>query len=77
MLVRAVEAPARRAGPASRRPAVSLRVGSLLGARLILIGGMALFALATAYVNWVRYLSLRSTWPLDLAFFNNAAANTP
>jgi hypothetical protein len=42
---------------------------------LVLIGGMVLFSLGTASMNWVKYISLRSTWANDLGFFHNAAFN--
>jgi hypothetical protein len=42
---------------------------------LVLTGGMLLFSVGTAYMNWVKYTSLRSTWPTDLGFFHNAAFN--
>lgn len=44
-------------------------------AYLVLGAGMLLFAASTTHINWVKYISLRSTWPLDLALYNNVAAN--
>jgi hypothetical protein len=36
---------------------------------------MVAFVVATTFMNWVKYVSLRSTWPFDLAVFNNEAFN--
>jgi hypothetical protein len=41
----------------------------------LLVVGILLFTLATTYMNWVKYVSLRSTWAYDLGFFNNSAFN--
>jgi hypothetical protein len=40
-----------------------------------LLAGVLLFAGAVAWMNWVRYASLRATWPLDLGAFHNQAFN--
>src|SRR6266536_1669389 len=43
--------------------------------KVALAAGMVLFAVATTSTNWVRYESLRSTWPYDLGYFNNDLFN--
>lgn len=40
-----------------------------------MLAGMALFMLLTSGMNWIKYVSLRSTYPYDLAAFNNPMAN--
>lgn len=42
---------------------------------LAVLAGILLFTFATAYLNWVKFVSLRSTWAFDLAFFNHNAAS--
>lgn len=37
--------------------------------------GIILFTLAATSMNWVKYVSLRSTWPSDLGSYHNAAFN--
>lgn len=37
--------------------------------------GILLFALSTTYMNWVKYVSLRSTYAYDLGFYHNTAFN--
>lgn len=41
----------------------------------VLLAGILLVATATTAMNWMKLVSLRSTWPADLAFFENAAFN--
>src|SRR5436305_5826736 len=43
--------------------------------KVALAAGIVLFAVATTWTNWVRYESLRSTWPYDLGYFNNDLFN--
>lgn len=40
----------------------------------IVLAAMLLFSLCTAYLNWVKYVSLRSTYPKDLGFFHHNAS---
>jgi hypothetical protein len=42
---------------------------------VVVLAGSALFVAATSYVNWVKYATLRSTYPTDLASFNNPMLN--
>jgi hypothetical protein len=39
----------------------------------VVVAGVCLFAAATCAVNWVKLVSLRSTWPYDMAFFDHLA----
>jgi hypothetical protein len=41
---------------------------------LVLLAMLA-FVVGTTFMNWVKYVSLRSNWPFDLATFNNEAFN--
>ncbi len=41
----------------------------------LVLAGVILFSLATTYMNWAKYISLRSTWTYDLALLNNTAFN--
>ncbi len=53
-------------GPTGRKTRISL---------VIVVIGVLLFTAATAYMNWVKYVSLRSTWAYDLGFYHNSAFN--
>jgi len=55
------------------RPAEAARAPTRF--KVALAAGMVLFAVATTSTNWVRYESLRSTWPYDLGYFNNDLFN--
>jgi hypothetical protein len=55
-------------------PDAAARRGARTGLALVLAGA-ALFTAGTAYVNRVKYLTLRSTYPYDLASFNNPMLN--
>jgi len=39
----------------------------------LVIAGVVFFSVVTCYVNWVKMVSLRSTWPYDLAIFDHLA----
>jgi hypothetical protein len=43
---------------------------------LVLVAAMLLFSLTTTYMNWVKYISLRSGRAYDLGYYNNTSFNT-
>jgi hypothetical protein len=42
---------------------------------LVLVAGMLLFTLGTTYMNWVKYISLRSGRAYDLGYYHNTTFN--
>jgi hypothetical protein len=61
--------------PPVRPPALSAGHRRRALATVVLVAGALLFTVGTTYVNWVKYESLRSSYPYDLAYFNNTLSN--